>query len=215
MASSSSSSSSGSGSGSQTQPPENIRVVMVLNSLKNHDESKTISLPEGFYFRMYQDERDNTEWRRIQRGADEFTRVDDDLFDKEFLSKGVEEVRKRVIFVAQKKEGGEEEELVGSIAAWWFPSWRDGEDYGRIHWVAIAKEHQGKGLGKAMTQEALNLLKSLGHERVFLVTHTRRIVAIKMYAGFGFVPDLHEPKDKENWAKVPMFADYVLSNSLN
>jgi ribosomal protein S18 acetylase RimI-like enzyme len=160
---------------------------------------------------MYQDERDNTEWRRIQRGVDEFRRVDDDLFEKEFLSKGVEEVKKRVFFVAKKT--GDEEELVGSIAAWWVPSWRDGEDYGRIHWVAIAKKYQGKGLGKAMTQKAINCLKALGHKRAFLVTHTRRTIAIKMYAGFGFVPDLHEPKDKGNWAKVPMFADYVAAHN--
>ena len=64
------------------------------------------------------------------------------------------------------------------------------EDWGRIHWVCIVPQHQRKGLCRPMMTAAMNRLKALGHERAILGTQTPRLVAIKVYLDFGFVPDL-------------------------
>jgi GNAT superfamily N-acetyltransferase len=187
----------------QTQAPENLRVVMLLDDVSKLSSHPHIELPSGYYFRDFERvESDPTAWSQIQKSADEFTRANNEVFETEFLSKGLDEVKKRLFFVARKDNDGGEE-LVATIAAWFDPAWRDGKEWGRIHWVATKQELQGKGIGKPMILEALRRLAAYNHTKVYLVTHTRRHVAIKLYTQFGFYPDLCNEEAIERWRLVP------------
>ncbi len=76
-----------------------------------------------------------------------------------------------------------------------------GGDAGRIHWVAIRPEAQGKGLGKAAMSHALQEL-ARWHDRCYLVTSTERAAAITLYLKFGFLPDLRMEGAREKWGAV-------------
>jgi GNAT superfamily N-acetyltransferase len=86
-----------------------------------------------------------------------------------------------------------------------------------VHWVALRKRVQGKGLGKAMMTYAMNQLAQW-HERAYLGTQTRRISAIKLYLNFGFRPLLDTPGAKAAWRQVaqelhhPIFVDMGLNS---
>ena len=88
---------------------------------------------------------------------------------------------------------------VGTISAW-YSTYRN-EEYGLIHWVAICRAYQGKGLGKAALAFALAKLAQW-HDKALLGTQSKRLPAIKLYLDFGFVPDLEEPGAVERWRKV-------------
>jgi len=82
----------------------------------------------------------------------------------------------------------------------WYHTFR-GEEYGLIHWVAVRRAHQGKGLGKAAVSFALDELAQW-HDRVLLGTQTKRLPAIKLYLDFGFEPLLDLPGAVDKWRQV-------------
>ncbi len=79
---------------------------------------------------------------------------------------------------------------VGTATAWDDAADRDadGTPAGRVHWVAIVPEHQGRGLAKPLVAWVLARLAALGHRRAVLATSTGRVAAINLYRRFGFVP---------------------------
>ncbi|MCY3024450.1 MAG: GNAT family N-acetyltransferase, partial [Planctomycetota bacterium] len=89
------------------------------------------------------------------------------------------------------------ERAVGTISAWSNPAYR-GQDYGRIHWVALRPSHQHKGLARPALAFALRRL-ALWHTRCYLVTQVTRLPAIKLYLDFGFQPDLSDQRLERLW----------------
>ena len=90
---------------------------------------------------------------------------------------------------------------VGTSTAWFDESYH-GQPFGRVHWVAIVPEHQGRGLSKPLMTITCNRLRELGHERACLGTQTSRIAAINLYSEFGFVPDIRCQEDLVVWRQV-------------
>jgi len=90
------------------------------------------------------------------------------------------------------------------VAAWPLPDGRgsEGQRYGRVHWVAIVPEMQGKGLSKPMLSVVLDRLRELGHGRAYLTTNTVRTAAINLYLKFGFAPDIRAPHEVGAWRDV-------------
>jgi GNAT superfamily N-acetyltransferase len=102
---------------------------------------------------------------------------------------------------------------IGTITAW-----NDGEiegrDIGRIHWVAIVREAQGRGLAKPMLSAAIDVLQTLGYTEAWLWTGTAPIemwpqidnspgtppiTPINLYRSFGFEPYLRNDADRATW----------------
>lgn len=133
-------------------------------------------------------------WTDIVRDAEEFFPIADDLFAREFG--GDPEAIPERCFILTGPKGI----AVGTISAWYNRAFK-GEEYGRIHWVAVRPAYQGRGLGKAGLAFALNRLAQW-HRRAYLTTNTARLLAIRLYLDFGFLPDLDEPDARALWCPV-------------
>ena len=133
-------------------------------------------------------------WTDVQRDAEHWLTIDGDLFTREF-GFDLEATQWRSFFIVNELGAA-----VGVISAWYD---RDinGQDYGRIHWVALRQAYRGKGLIKPAMTHAMNCLAQW-HQRAYLGTATARIPAIKVYLDFGFLPDMTLPRAREAWEQV-------------
>lgn len=152
-----------------------------------------VAFPKGFGIRpMRLDE--GAVWLDIQRDAEPYFPIPDDLFVREFC-RDPQATQWRSFLVVDGKGVA-----VGTVSAWYNPDYR-GRDYGQIHWIAIRPAYQGLGLGKAALAFALQELAKR-HERCYLGTQSRRLPAIRMYLNFGFLPDLETPGAVAGWCEV-------------
>lgn len=150
-------------------------------------------IPKGFAVRNYR-RSEGYIWTRIQKAADPYIKIDDELFVREF-KRDLLAMEDRSFYLTT--DAGEE---IGTITAWWQPD-MNGKTWGQVHWVAIHPDYQGQGLSKPMMSVAMARLKQ-SHERCFLDTSTGRIPAIKLYLDFGFIPDLSRENSREAWTEV-------------
>lgn len=141
-------------------------------------------LPEGFCFKLYEPGVEE-DWCRIQRGAGAFGNMADArrVFESEFSANPGLLVR-RMVFIY-----GKDGEPAATGALW---QGRDlGETMERVHWVAVVKEKQGLGLGKALVARLMELYRDEGSDLgIYLTTQTTSYRAINIYRQFGFAPYL-------------------------
>jgi GNAT superfamily N-acetyltransferase len=177
---------------------ENVDVRMVRENL---DDIPDYTLPAGYSIRWYQPGYEEC-WQRIQSLADVYTKVTPGLFEEEFGT-DAHVLSERQCFLCDSKNN-----VIGTASAW-FDNHR-GQSFGRVHWVAILPENQGKGLAKPLLTTACNRLKSLGHSRTYLTTQAGRIPAINLYAKFGFAPMIGSNRDREVWERIQKHVKYPL-----
>ena len=171
-------------------------------SRENLDNIPEYSLPAGYSIRWYQSGHEK-QWHEIQLLADEYTRVTPDLFEEQFGT-DAQLLCERQCFLCDR-----EENIIGTATAWLD---NQGEKSpGRIHWVAIIPQEQGKGLAKPLLTIICKRLKELGHGKTYLTTQSVRIPAINLYAKFGFVPVIDFDHDREIWQKLQKYIKYPLS----
>lgn len=186
----------------------NVSIDMVRDDMTNIPE---YDLPEGYRFRAYREGDDET-WTRIQRAAEPFFAIADDLFDRQY-GPMADALPERMVFV-ETDEG----EAVASISAWWETNRDTPNDRGRIHWVVVHPAHQRRGITKPMMTWAMKRLAQ-DHGAAMLGTSSGRIWAVKVYLDFGFHPDpvqmAEKPDVAEAWRVVqarlhhPLLARWV------
>lgn len=187
----------------EPEPSEDMYVRMVRPHLLHIPE---VPFPEGFSVRPYQP-GDERIWTDIWRDAEPFLTIDDDLFAREFGSDWGA-LRWRCFFIVDERGCA-----VGTVTAWYSRDFK-GQDWGRIHWLAVRPAYQGRDLAKAALSFALKQLAQW-HERVWLDTSSGRLAALKLYLDFGFVPDMDAPGARVAWQQVqqklnhPVLAQYV------
>lgn len=169
----------------------NLSIAMIRGNLMNIPQ---FDLPDGISMRWYE-EGDAGLWVEIQSQAEQRLTISNDLYVKEF---GTDPslLEHRQCFLLNKDGRG-----IGTGTAWFNHNY-NGAYYGRIHWVAIIPEMQGKGLSKALLTIVCNRLHSLGHARAYLTTSTERVAAIRLYHQFGFVPEIRNARDRAIWAEL-------------
>jgi ribosomal protein S18 acetylase RimI-like enzyme len=178
---------------------EYLSVRMIRENLDNIPE---YSLPDGYSIRWYQPGYEK-HWQAVQSLADEYNRVTPDLFEEQFGT------FKQLLSERQCFLLDSEEDIVGTATAWLD---NQGEKSpGRIHWLAIVPQQQGKGLAKPLLTIICNRLKELGHSITYLTTQSVRIPAINLYAKFGFAPVIDSERDREIWEKLRQHIKYPLS----
>ena len=165
--------------------------LYMFSLLKTIPES---ALPVGYQFRFFQ-HGDEHHWARINVSTKEFPGTDVALerFNQEFYPH-LPEVKKRMLFILN-----EEETPIGTATAW-FGKW-EGRVIGRLHWVEIIPEYQGKGLGVPLISKAIELL-AIYHEEAYLKTQTTSQAAIHLYKKLGFEPVIHSEEEKEGWSLI-------------
>lgn len=150
--------------------------------------------PAGIVVRNYQP-GDEANWLRIQADAEPYHAITHEMFVSRFGSdKSI--LRDRQLYACSPAGVA-----VGTVTAW-FDNDYYGEAWGRLHWLAVMKAFQSRGVGQMLASQACWRLLALGHWRAYLATHTVRIRAIRIYLGLGFSPDIRTEADRKAWALV-------------
>jgi ribosomal protein S18 acetylase RimI-like enzyme len=177
---------------------ENIPVVMLLEDLENLPKYE---LPNGFSFRNFR-EGDKKIWAEVEMAAGEFTDPQKGIeqFELEF-ERHTEELKQRFLLLENDKG-----ESVGTAMGWFDDNFLF-EGYGRVHWVGIRPDYQGKGLAKPLVSRTMEIIKAR-HKKCYLTTQTESFKAIKIYLDFGFVPYLKDETCPKAWKLLADFLDH-------
>jgi N-acetylglutamate synthase-like GNAT family acetyltransferase len=129
--------------------------------------------------------------------------VTPDLFEKQFGT-DTQLLSERQCFLCDSRDN-----IIGTASAWLDN--HGGKSLGRIHWVAIIPQQQGRGLAKPLLTAICKRLKELGHSKTYLTTQSVRLPAINLYAKFRFTPVIDSDGDREIWEKLQKYIKYPLS----
>lgn len=170
------------------QTIKHIGLTMVRKHLASIPEA-SLSAPYGM--RAFRP-GDETHWAEIECAAGEFPNAGEALahFKREFGA-AQKEMEQRCLFVI---DGGGKP--VATTTAWYGEM--EGMRIGRIHWVAVTPEHQGRKLANPLLSQALRVMTA-HHERAYLTTQTTSWKAINMYLKFGFEPLVRGQDCIEGW----------------
>ncbi len=170
---------------------KNLPLRLVRPNLNGLPE---VPLPPGFSWRWFQP-GDAAHWLLINHDADPFNDITPDLFTRQF-GLDLKRLANRQLFV-QDPIG----RVVGTGTAWCDDSRPDGP-YGRVYWLAVQRQFQGHGLGKAILAAVCARLGELGYPRACVFTSTGRLPAVNLYLQFGFEPEMHTAEDHVIWEHV-------------
>ena len=158
------------------------------------------AVPDGYAIRPYAP-GDEHAWVGIQAAADAHNVITGELFRAQFGDNPGELARRLFLLVDPTAEAVGSGAAIGTAAAWFDDTGR-GPGFGRVHWLAIHPDHQGRGLAKPLLGHVCVTLRELGHERAFLTTSTARLAAIALYLSFGFAPEIGGPEDAAAWTAL-------------
>ena len=166
--------------------------------LEANPYTEAARLPQGFLFRLYED-GDEKHWAEIETSVGEFATPEDGLryFAGEFAPE-LDEFRRRGLFVVDRTNG-----LPVATATAWYRGEKTAP-MPLLHWVSVRPEYQGRGLGGAVSRQALHILANIYPGRnAYLFTQTWSHVAIRMYYRLGFRPLTRQPAEAGmDWAEI-------------
>lgn len=170
---------------------ENLSVNMIREHLNDIPEH---TLPAGYSFVWYMPGYEKL-WIDIHLQSEKYATISYDLYYREF-GRGAAILSQRQVFLFDARD-----RAIGTTTGWYNSNY-NGKSFGRIHWVAMLPEMQGKGLSKPMMSLVCQRMRELEHNRAYLVTSTARIPAINLYLKFGFVPEIRSAEDERAWRGV-------------
>lgn len=161
-------------------------------------EVENYELPDGYRIVPYTD-GDRDTWISIEQSAKEFTSYEQGMAAWErYYGAKEKELLGRMFFV--ETEMGEK---VATATAFYDIHGRDTSGDGWLHWVAVKREHQGKGLSKPLITYVLRVMHQLGHVRAKIPTQTNTWLACKVYLDLGFVPvEKNKKRNAEGWRMI-------------
>ncbi|HJO94604.1 MAG TPA: GNAT family N-acetyltransferase [Victivallales bacterium] len=169
-----------------------MKLISVIMTIDNLLEFPMHNLPKGYQIRTFKN-FDERYWADIETSAGEFTDTDEAVlrFQKEFGGRKID-LYDRCLFLESKTDG-----IIGTATAW-FSDGLFNDNYGRVHWVGIKKEFQGRKLAKPLLSHTLKKLSEF-HTQAYLTTQTTSYKAINMYLNYGFTPFINNEKHVEAW----------------
>lgn len=173
-----------------------LKVIMVCEKL---DEKAVLgmaqryTLDKDFSIRNYK-EGEETLWVEVETAAGEFQTEKDALerFESEF-GPYRDEMEDRCFFLVQRETG----RAIGTATAWYNDDF-NGARYGRVHWVGIHPDFQGRKLAKPLLAAVMAYLAK-HHDRAYLTSQTTSYKAINMYLDFGFSPLITDDEALYAW----------------
>ena len=140
-------------------------------------------LLDGYHFEFYQD-GDRDAWIEIEQSAKEFSNYDEGLAAwNRYYSGGENKLYNRMVFVVNASG-----EKIATATAFYDINGKDKSGAGWLHWVAVKREYQGKGLSKPLITYVLHIMKTLGYNHAKIPTQTNTWLAVKVYLDLGFRP---------------------------
>ncbi len=140
-------------------------------------------MPGGCRIVSYAD-GDRDAWIDIEKSAREFASREDGLAAWERYYGGREEDLKGRMFFAENARG----EKIATATAWHDIRKEDDGVNAMLHWVAVRRDMQGKGISKPLILYVLRRMAALGYTRVVVPTQTTTWLACKVYLDLGFRP---------------------------
>lgn len=173
-------------------PDNNDPAIKYFELILEHRHPETfhpLPLPDGFHFSSYRP-GDEEAWISIETSAREFVTRKEGLEAWQRYYGGREaELSDRMFFI--ETENGEK---VATATAYYEPE--DLSGAGWLHWVAIRREYQGRGLSRPLIAQALYRLAQFHYPSVKIPTQTNTWLAASIYLDFGFHP--FPPNLKQN-----------------
>lgn len=138
-----------------------------------------IPVPPGYRIRHWEP-GDEAAWARIESDIGDFrTCAEAERYFAEHYLTQPEALHSRGLFAVS--DSGE---IAGTCIAW--HGQREGRTVASLHWLAVAPERQGLGLGKALCAETLRLFAEMGELPVYLHTQPWSWQAVLIYIRQGF-----------------------------
>lgn len=161
---------------------ERIRYYELLLE-RDLEHIPRIELPQGYRFVFYKP-GDRDAWIDIEKSAREFINYEQGMVSwNKYYENRQEELPVRMVFI--ENSAGEK---VATATAFYDIYERDKSGDGWLHWVAVRREYQGKGLAKPLISYVLNVMRELGYRHAKIPTQTNTWLACKIYLDLGFMP---------------------------
>lgn len=169
-----------------------IKYYELLLRRSNLENLPEYLLPEGYRFVFYQP-GDRDEWISIEKSAKEFETYEQGMESwKRYYEGKDEDLVRRMVFI-ENNEG----QKVATASAYYDIYGNDKSMDGWLHWVAVRREYQGKGLSKPLIYHTLQIMRNLGYPAAKVHTQTTTWLACKIYLDFGFVPVEESMQDSQ------------------
>lgn len=172
-------------------------------------------LPEGYKFVFYgqgygQGDRDN--WIDIEKSAKEFLNYNQGLDAwNRYYANNEDSLFNRMVFI--ENANGEK---VATATAYYDITGRDKSGDGWLHWVAVRREYQGKGLSKPLISYVLGIMREFGYTHAKIPTQTTTWLACKIYLDFGFVPLPQNAVNSRNgWRIIKALTNHAALSSFD
>lgn len=181
-----------------------IRYYELMLKRERLDDLPNFELPEGYHFAMYRP-GDRDSWIAIEHSAKELRDAAHGVeVWARYFDWNEKELPERMVFI--ENEAGEK---VATATAYFDIYGRDQSGAGWLHWVAVRREDQGKGLARPLIAYTLRLLRHLGHSRAIIPTQTNTWVACKLYLDFGFQPiPENARRNRDGWRIMRALTDH-------
>jgi GNAT superfamily N-acetyltransferase len=170
-------------------PVESVSMVRV-----SREPFPQFALAPGFFVAWYQPGCERW-WHHIQFRSDKLTPITQNTFDR-YFGQAPQELPRRQCYLLDASG-----HPIGTATAWFDENYH-GQAWGRLHWVAVLPEWQGRGLGKALLSAVCGRLRELHPDRAFLRTAPQRLAAIRLYLKFGFEPEIRLPEERLVWGGI-------------
>ncbi len=198
---------------------------MALPQLDNHDfriryyelmlrgditDMPEVPLPAEYHYEMYCP-GDRDAWIEIEKSAKEFNTYEQGLDAwKRYYEGRDDELKNRMVFVVN--ENGEK---VATATAFYDIRGIDQSADGWLHWVAVRREDQGKGLSKPLISHVIQIMKALGQTHCKIPTQTTTWVAVKVYLDLGFRPiEKNLVNSRDGWRIIKRLTDHPALSEL-
>ena len=172
-----------------------IRYIDLLLERVNLENIPEYELPEGYRFVFYQP-GDRDAWIAIEQSAKEMADYEHGVRTwQRYYGNAEDTLHNRMIFI-ENAQG----EKVATATAYYDLNGDLPPQRGQVHWVAVRRDHQGKGLSKPLISQVLKVMKQRGHTEAMLHTQTTTWVAVKLYLNFGFRPiKENAERNRDGW----------------
>ena len=172
--------------------------------LKNDiTEVPQYELPDGYRFVPYTD-NDRDAWIDIEMSAKEFVSYEQGLEAwNRYYAPRIDELYNRMFFI--ETDNGEK---IATATAFYDIYGRDTTD-GWLHWVAVKREYQGRGLSKPLITYVLRVMNQLGYVYAKIPTQTTTWLACRVYMDLGFVPvEQNMKRNYEGWRIIKALTEH-------
>lgn len=168
-------------------------------------------LPEGYRFVFYK-AGDRDHWIAIEQSAKEFENDAEGLEAwNRYFEGHDEELVSRMVFV--ENAAGEK---VATATAYYDIYGRDKSGDAWLHWVAVRREEQGKGLAKPLITHVLQIMRALGYTHAKIPTQTTTWLACKVYLDLGFRPiPENAARNRDGWRIVKALTNHPALQEFN